>query len=695
MSNLTKEQLERIEANRQRALEKKAERLKGSTLLQQVVAPPICQNVKLSATQGASGKFNAQQSSSVATKQKSQPLFDLTGSDEPNPGSSRKFNGQQSSDSAVKQKHQPLFNLNGSEPPKRSYSVFRKVLTGCCRLVSPQRFMVDVGYHQEMINLLKTIKSAQYDPKEKRWTFLVEDHKAVMNALRSLKDEVSVSPLPRMILEVLAKSSKEREPSSIDLSRIDPVLLDHLMPFQREGVCFGVSKGGRCLIADDMGLGKTIEALGIAHYYVDDWPMLIVCPSSVRFLWSEAIQTWLPSVPLHSVMVLTCSKDPIEEDTRVLITSYDLLSRASSAISKLSFGVIVLDESHFIKSKDSARTKAATAICQKARRVLLLSGTPALSRPIELFTQLRIIDPKAFRGSGSMQEYGLRYCAAKQNAWGWDYSGSSNMEELQLLLECRFMIRRLKSDVITQLPAKMRQVVVLNPSSVTSGTKQMKHFEKELQNKKASEMRGALLAYYRITGQAKLAAIQDYVSDLLEGDRKFLCFAHHQLVMDGICEVVNKKNLGYIRIDGSTSSSGRKQLCDRFQFDDSCMVAVLSITAANTGITLTAAQLVVFAELFWNPGVLTQAEDRAHRIGQQDSVLVQYLVAQGTADDHLWPLIQHKLDVLNKAGLSKDNFRRSDTTSVMQTNQKTLLNYFSTLNEVEEDEMLALLLDET
>ena len=109
------------------------------------------------------------------------------------------------------------------------------------------------------------------------------------------------------------------------------------------------------------------------------------------------------------------------------------------------------------------------------------------------------------------------------------------------------------------------------------------------------------------------------------------------------------------------SSDKRKQYCDEFQTHDSKRVALLSITAASTGLTLTSAQLVIFAELFWNPGILTQAEDRAHRIGQTDSVTIRYLVATGTADDQLWNLISQKLDVLNKAGLSKDNFLDKDS----------------------------------
>merc|ERR1719412_746323 len=175
-----------------------------------------------------------------------------------------------------------------------------------------------------------------------------------------------------------------------------------------------------------------------------------------------------------------------------------------------------------------------------------------------------------------------------------------------------------------------------------------------------------LLEWFHLTCDAKVRAVCEYVKDLLESDRKFLLFAHHQTMMQNLCALLEKQKVKYIKIDGSTSSLARKTQCDEFQTCDQVRVALLSITAANTGLTLTAAQLVVFAELFWNPGVLTQAEDRAHRIGQTDSVTIQYLVALNTADDKLWPMIQKKLDVLNEAGLSKDNFSKSDSRNVQQ-----------------------------
>ncbi|XP_037078361.1 LOW QUALITY PROTEIN: SWI/SNF-related matrix-associated actin-dependent regulator of chromatin subfamily A-like protein 1 [Pollicipes pollicipes] len=425
------------------------------------------------------------------------------------------------------------------------------------------------------------------------------------------------------------------------------------MPFQQDGIRMGVARGGRVLLADDMGLGKTIQAIGIMRYF-HDWPLLVVCPSSMRYQWRQELHRFLPSQHPSTIVVMDTAKD-FDADARILIVSYDLVTRCAGRLRDVGFLSVIMDESHCLKNHKAARTRAALPLMRAARRCLLLSGTPALSRPIELFTQICAVD----RGfSPSFQDFGMRYCAGTRTAWGWDFSGASHMTELHALLERRVMIRRLKRDVIRQLPAKRRQMVLLDPSQVRARTAVMTQLEQRMGQRslKSMERRGTLLQYFRETAGAKLPAVCSYLDDLLEAGNKFICFAHHQMVMDGVCELLTRRKHGFIRIDGATSAAQRKRECDRFQSGDGVLVAVLSITAANAGLTLTAANLVVFAELFWNPGVLTQAEDRAHRIGQQDCVQVRYLVARGTADDHIWPLVQSKLDVLNKAGLTKDDF---------------------------------------
>ncbi|EDO49581.1 predicted protein, partial [Nematostella vectensis] len=526
-------------------------------------------------------------------------------------------------------------------------------------LISSTRFTVKIGFHAQLIALFKTLPSRAYDKATTTWSFSLEDYETLMSASRDLVG-VSLEGLPKTVLSLFTKSSpgtlKSLSTEDINLNCVDTKLVSSLMPFQREGVAFCICQDGRAIIADDMGLGKTVQAICVASYYRKEWPLLVVAPSSMRLTWKQAFIKWLPSLDPQSINVVLTGKDNVTAGL-INIISYDLLTKFVGKLQEKRFRVIIADESHFIKNNKAARTKTFLPILKAATRVILLSGTPALSRPEELYTQICAVNPRMFP---SFHEFGKRYCAGVENRWGWDYSGASNMEELQLVLEQSIMIRRLKKDVLHQLPSKRRQMVLLDPSLIK--VKPLMKAAKEVETAKKKEQHGALLNYFCETSASKIAAVRNYVLDLLEGGHKFLVFGHHQDMLDAISDCLMHKKYSYIRIDGKTPSSKRQMLCDQFQKDKNTVVAVLSITAANTGLTLTEGTAVVFAELFWNPGALVQAEDRVYRIGQKNSVNIHYLVAKGTADDYLWPLIQHKLDVLSKAGLTKDDFSEADTT---------------------------------
>uniref|UniRef100_A0A8C7KUQ0 SWI/SNF-related matrix-associated actin-dependent regulator of chromatin subfamily A-like protein 1 n=1 Tax=Oncorhynchus kisutch TaxID=8019 RepID=A0A8C7KUQ0_ONCKI len=529
---------------------------------------------------------------------------------------------------------------------------------GHATLVSRSRFEVDVGYHVDVIAAFKQMPSKNYDMKTRKWSFLLEDYKRLMDALGAIPS-VEIEPLPRGVIQVFSAlfEGSQTWPSEVpeaDLSSIDPSLTGRLMPFQRDGVNFAVSKDGRLLLADDMGLGKTVQAICIAAYYRKEWPLLVVAPSSVRFTWAEAFRQWLPSVKPDSINVIVKGKDNLRGGL-VNIISYDLLSKMDKQQAANPFNVLIMDESHFLKNMKTARFKAALPLLKVAKRVILLSGTPAMSRPSELYSQILAVKPSLFP---HFRDFGTRYCNARQLPWGWDYSGSSNLGELKLMLEESLMLRRLKSEVLSQLPAKQRKVVTVTTDGINTRTKAaLSAAAKDLaKGQHNNNMKEALLVFFNHTAEAKIKAIMEYIMDMLEcGREKFLVFAHHKLVLDFITKELGEKGIDYIRIDGSTPSSERQQLCDRFQFTDKSCVAVLSITAANMGITLHSAALVVFAELFWNPGIMIQAEDRVHRIGQTSNVDIHYLVAKGTADDYLWPMIQEKMHVLEQVGLSESN----------------------------------------
>ncbi|XP_054269665.1 SWI/SNF-related matrix-associated actin-dependent regulator of chromatin subfamily A-like protein 1 isoform X2 [Macrosteles quadrilineatus] len=729
-SSLTPEQRARIEQNRRLALEKRAARLaahlspekrvqlQSSTLSTSVPSfktqPVNSSTINQHATQNLNSNLNHNASNASSTVVKSFKL------NQPNtPGTLQK-----TMNSGLFYKYTPpgskypSLNLTKSNkttenPPQLNPTVSgssvsipapgprpQTRVTGECRLVSKERFTVDITFHQHAIDIFRTINGKEYDFKSKLWTFPVTEYFNLKKAVSVLTPDVIIGNLPKCVIETFITKAKnyQTDISKVDISRVDSKLKDAIYPFQKQGIQFGVTRGGRCLVADDMGLGKSIQALGIADYYRDNWPLLIVCPSSMRYQWEEEVRVRLPnSVHPHQIFVMTTGKDVVE-GARVLILSYDLLAKKKDLIKEMQFGVVIMDESHIIKSVKTQRGKAALEVAEHCRRVILLSGTPVLSRPQELYNQIKAIDPAAFP---YFKEFGIRYCNGVQNKFGWDFSGSSNMEELRILLETRMMIRRMKSEVLSQLPGKIRQVITLNSKSLsTKNNDSMDAFALKLQSStlKGRERHGCLLQYFSETAKTKASAVCEYIEDVLQDNRKFLCFAHHGDMLEAICQTLENNKTWYIRIDGSVSAEERKQLCDKFQYEDKWMVAVLSIKAANTGLTLTAAQMVIFAELFWNPGDLAQAEDRVHRIGQEDCVVVKYLIARGTADDYLWPLVQSKLEVLNRAGLSKDSYMDADHTCLKGSPEKkesqTKINDYFQNDDDDDDEMLLSMMDE-
>jgi len=215
------------------------------------------------------------------------------------------------------------------------------------------------------------------------------------------------------------------------------------------------------------------------------------------------------------------------------------------------------------------------------------------------------------------------------------------------------MVRRLKRDVLEQLPPKRRMRVPLDPDKMNQELlreveKHTRVVRKDVEGFIADASRfqpqnqGKTAELFRMTAEAKVGAVLDYMDHLLELRAKFLIFGHHHCVLDSLERRLRELGAGFVRIDGRTAAAQRPALVASFQEDPVVRVAVLSITAAGVGLTLTAAQTVVFAELYWVPGQMAQAEDRAHRIGQRDCVTVQYLVASGTLDDALYRALERK-----------------------------------------------------
>ena len=255
----------------------------------------------------------------------------------------------------------------------------------------------------------------------------------------------------------------------------------------------------------------------------------------------------------------------------------------------------------------------------------------------------------------------------------WDFSGATNLDELQDTLRRTLMIRRLKQDVLKELPPKTRQIVVLQQNGATKQLQQEQPIVTELQHLSAVVDAAALLgdadeyanavlaldnhfkASFELfsmvrheTALAKAPYAIQHIRDALEDNtHKIVVFCHHQdvidLVMEGLAE------FGTVKVDGRDTMENRQASVDRFQQDPGCRVFVGNMMAAGTGLTLTAAAHVVFVELDWVPGVVEQASDRCHRIGQQHNVLIQHLVFENSIDLLLAETLVRKQQVIDRA----------------------------------------------
>ena len=173
-----------------------------------------------------------------------------------------------------------------------------------------------------------------------------------------------------------------------------------------------------------------------------DWPVAVICPSSLRFTWRDEFMNWLTFVREEDIQVFTSAQDEFNPKCCVFIFSYNIATRLAGIIGRRKFGIIIVDEAHYLKSRDSLRAKNLVPVLMRTKRVLLLSGTPILARPAEIYNTLRILRPDVFY---SFNEFGIRYCNPKESYYGIDWSGSKNQRELHMLIERSLMIRRLKS----------------------------------------------------------------------------------------------------------------------------------------------------------------------------------------------------------------------------------------------------------
>ena len=412
-------------------------------------------------------------------------------------------------------------------------------------------------------------------------------------------------------------------------------------PYQEAGIEF-MKEHKRCLNADEPGTGKTIQVAGLINE-TNVQRVLILCPASLRLNWGQELEKWVFRKLQH-----------------VEIISYDSAwrGRVFKELRDNNFDLVVMDEAHYLKNGDSKRSMAAQALAAQADRVVLLTGTPVMNRPKDLFIILRIINKNMFP---DFQSFALRYCGAflqtirmrGREKKVWNNEGSSHEKELGEILRSTIMIRRCKKDVLPQLPHKLRQVIEV-PSNLQSCKK-----EQEKWNQACSEVgydqalrqleNGVGVAFEKMASARQQVAIDkvpfviEHVTNMLEGG-KVVVFAHHRSVVDAL--MVGLQSYSPVRYVGGMTDKSKYESVRSFQDDEQCRVFIGNIQAAGVGITLTAASTVVFAELGLVPSVMCQAEDRCCRIGATaESILVQHIVLNGSLDVKLARMLVKKQEV--------------------------------------------------
>ena len=441
-------------------------------------------------------------------------------------------------------------------------------------------------------------------------------------------------------------------------------------PFQLAGIEYARTHKN-VLFGDEMGLGKTIQAIGVVNDNPEVKRIMVVCPAYLKLNWRHEIKLW--QTGNKPVFIVNAGEfiPKLGPEGGWVIINYEILHRMSSIPP---FDVLIVDEAHFIKNMETKRTKAVLDI--KADRKLALTGTPALNRPVELYP---IISMMMGSKAPSFWSFAKQYCDAKKGSYGYETKGCSNPIKLQQYLRGNFMVRRLKKDVLKELPPKQRQIIELPATGEIKVTIDMERSAWQLHEDTLAEMRirrdeaeisgddptfqeigrgmakqikiaftEMALARVKLSEQ-KVPFILAHLRDAMSGNNeKFIVFFHHKTALMQLHDQLLELGIKSLVITGDVSMKLRDERVKEFQTDPDCRVILGSIGAMGTGVTLTASSTVIMAELDWRPGIMAQAEDRAHRIGQVDSVLCQYFLFENSVDSKMIGDVIHKMENIGR-----------------------------------------------
>ncbi len=437
-----------------------------------------------------------------------------------------------------------------------------------------------------------------------------------------------------------------------------------LREYQKEGyqwACALSELGFGGILADDMGLGKTLQMItylcskkGMVH--------LVICPASLVYNWEAEFEHFAPSMRVATVVGTAAERRKLLEQWQyydVLITSYDLLKRDIDLFVGKNFGCQIIDEAQYIKNPSTQAAKAVKAI--QSRNRFALTGTPIENRLSELWSIFDYLMP------GYLFRYKYFKETFEQDILEKTDKAGAATERLHKMI-APFLLRRLKKDVLKDLPDKVEKVIytrfgreqeqlykaaekniVMNLKKNGGGQNPENKIQilAELTRLREICCDPALVYENYKSDSAKLTTCMEVIENAIEGGHRILLFSQFTTMLDRIARELKKRDIGYFMLTGATSKQKRRELVERFQ-QGQAGIFLISLKAGGTGLNLTAADMVIHYDPWWNIAAQNQATDRTHRIGQENRVTVFKLIAKDTIEERILKLQESKKDLADK-----------------------------------------------
>ncbi len=521
-------------------------------------------------------------------------------------------------------------------------------------------YEVSFQYKPYLVDAIKKIPGSRFNGAKKHWWVPASSGSALMNWAGNFKATVKNTPTPVAVGEI----------DPLPELTIDIPLKREMFSYQRKGVAYAMQKK-RLIVGDQPGLGKTGQAIA-TMMGAGAKCILVICPATLRENWKREWKIWTDKNAMimadrakttwptyYNVGMCNVFIVNYESLKKYFVESIDKPEDKPLRLNHIKFretinlfDAVIIDEVHRCKDGRTQQAKFVMGICKGKEYVLALTGTPVVIKPKDLIPQLHIIGRLAEFGNYS--GFINRYCQGVNEA--------SNLKELNYLMHKICFYRREKTEVLKDLPDKMRNIMRVDitnrPEYIKAENNLIEYLRENLQKSEgeiSTALRGETMVLIgilkKIAARGKVEQVIGHIQEVVDAGEKIVVFAWHKEMVQELKAAIP----GSVTIVGDDSMDSRKRSVDSFQNDPKCQVIICNIKSGGVGITLTASSRVVFIELPWNPADCEQCEDRCHRIGQKDSVQCTYFLGHETIDEYIYSIIEKKRAIVNQVTGAEDN----------------------------------------